>query len=766
MNIIEVSKFHQVKAFTNYRPNIWFCYPAKFTLSDYWINNFGAPDQSIDFTIIINSFRRDFNVSYFSVDTLNDCIAQEKSFYWDNENQALYVHMEHDQAPYTAVWQYGTFYGFSEDRILYLTDQEYSPALLSSPRVTQQEDIVNSSRLSLMRGSAVLNNMPTNEFKGLNDHFITQKTYGNDVFVYYLPDDKVSQYGDGDRSDLIPVGAFYVEDYDISLKRMPIRLQDKRKAFDITIPNEYFLESNYPNIDDIDGRVIPLMYGQVRDAKAIPTNKILTSGDVDYRVAILLSSVGIVQVKIDEVWTTKTPINVNLDTGEFSLSSADGRNSNGGLYDCRVVDPIGIPITYLSDIIKDIENRYLGIEYIDSLYNITEWEAEEIKLSSGGWVFESEILFYDAVALIQGGSTKRFRYEIQPNGKRTIRVDDINREVSGTIEPSDIQNRDDIPVTTDSKQVFASINVLHSKSFNSNVFKKKQNSDNKNYVLANYGSSKSLPANTMINNNTDADTRGVNDSGKFKDIPQIMTLNLMGEHFLNVRIYDTYNIAATPGFVNLDAGSEDLLIDNKVVNDGKFIIADYQDNGYGAGIYGSSDILKYVLNSEQKSISFSMVNFLASASWTKTTIMKSEGTISLRMSHQLEFLYMEILKPDWTYSAHGPFDIDSIITISDDGEYFNFYENNVLKSSTNNVKYRFSGQDIEIIGNANVQFDITQMLVSNGVLEGFKEGYIFKEQKIITGREYYGLTKGQVVGIDPDTNNLTNNVKFKLIEQQ
>jgi len=555
VTIAEVSSLNNVPGFAPVEPFVYELRPGFLSLASFWTSTFGAPDESRSYTIVVKSFVRDYNVKYNEVNNYNDCVAQEGSFFWDNPNQVLYVHFEHDHEGWTAIYQYGTYFGFSDSQLVYLDDQEYLPLIDSTPSIRQSQDIVNYDRLAFINGSLTLNNR-SRKISGIKsgqlDFFITADLYNNDVFLYYLDDSIIDSADSASRSDLVPLAAFYIEDYDISLKQINLKLQDKRKAQNITIPSEKFNATDYPNIGDESGTVIPLMYGQVREARAVPTNGDTTSGDVTYRVALLLTVLGTVQVYIDKIWTTVSVSSSSLSTGEFTLLSSDGRDTNGAVRDCRVLLPTGIAITYLSDIIKDLNERFLGIQYLDSNYDTTEWESEETALTSGGWVFDSEINLYEAIRIVQSGANVGFRYEILADGRRTIRIDDTSRTESGRVEPVDILNRDDMPVTTDSDQVFSAIELHYNKSFNSGRFISETNSTYLEEVRARFKQLNTLPVDTLLNNQTDAAASAADRALRFKEIPEIISLNLLGKDFLTLRIFDILDIEATPDFADAD----------------------------------------------------------------------------------------------------------------------------------------------------------------------------------------------------------------------
>lgn len=552
MTIVDVAQKIDVSGMSPVSPNVYEIRPVNKTLADFWITTFGASDESTNKRVLIIGFNRSSAAKFTRATSYNDMVSLEASFYWDNADQILYVHLEHDQGPFSDGYQYSVAFGFSDSGIVYIDDIEYRPLILSVPSFAQQQDLQDYDQLSFISGSIQLNNhgRPDGEL----DSFITEDVYGNDAFIYSLDDTLINSTGNALRSDLEGIAAVYIEDYDISLQSIDLRIQDVRKAQDITIPIATFTADDYPDIDDATGDVIPLMYGTVREAKAIPTNDVTISGDVYYRVAILLTDLGTVQVNIDDIWTTVTPSSIQLPAGEFILSSSDGRDTNGAIRDCRVLLPEGIPVTYSSDIIIDLNERFLGLPFVDSFYDTVEWIAEQVSLSTAGWVFDEEITLFNAIKLVQNGSSAGFRYEINPTGQRTIRINSNERGRSTRIESVDILNRGVMPVSTDSDLVFAKVVVSYDKSFNSGKFKKVTNDDYELSVRNRYNSQKSLPSETMLNNQNDAETRALNDAVQFNTIPSIMKLDLMGKGFLSLRIFDIIDVEATPDFADADTG--------------------------------------------------------------------------------------------------------------------------------------------------------------------------------------------------------------------
>ena len=86
------------------------------TLDAYWVTTFGV---SIDLTNkvsrVINSVIVNYTTGYAKQTSIVDCEAQEESFYWDNPNQMLYVHYEHDTNPFAVSTEYGSVLGFTDE---------------------------------------------------------------------------------------------------------------------------------------------------------------------------------------------------------------------------------------------------------------------------------------------------------------------------------------------------------------------------------------------------------------------------------------------------------------------------------------------------------------------------------------------------------------------------------------------------------------------------------------------------------------------------
>jgi hypothetical protein len=512
----------------------------KYQTADYWIEIFNAPDGSYNINAILVSLIESLINNYTLALSYNDCVAQESSYYYSLEMAVLYIHHDHDIDPYVATFEVGTAIGFTEKDVIYIDGVEYLPLLESIPSIAKKQDLLNYNELALVTGNAVHRNTG-----GKMDFLINAYLYGNDYKIYYL--DNQIGIQDYTRSDLIGIHCAYIDDYEISLQKAVFTLGDKRDSQNIDIPVDKFNITDYPDIDDnyIDS-IIPVAWGLIRRSTAIPIDS-EAIGTVTFRQALLLTSLGTVQVKIDEAWVTKVPVSTDLLTGSFTLAQADGRNASGVPYECRVYGSVGISVTYASDIIKDMNERFLGIEYLVSNYDTTEWESEEVQLETVGLLLDEQTKMYTAIALIQNGANVGFRYDILPNGKRTIRIDDHDRAVSDNIHQEDIFNVLELPVGSDKNQLAGIVEVEYSKDYNADKYLSVTDDTEQENVLQKYRKIPTLTNKTLLTTEAHAQEKASWLVSRTKDIPKLPDIIVHGKRWRNIRIFDIVKIALTPG---------------------------------------------------------------------------------------------------------------------------------------------------------------------------------------------------------------------------
>lgn len=544
MILATLTRTSEITPFFNLQPQVYASSPSTWTIADFWKTTFGVTDSSQSVTIDITQITVDFLSQYNEVTSYADLLLQDQSFYFDDVNQFLYVHFPVYTSPLFNFIQQGRAFGYCDQQLVYVDNIEYLPLIRNVSNISVSQDIKGYKKLNFLSGSLELSNVG-----GELDYFDSEVLNGNDARLYYL--ETVQGQTDYTQADLLPIAGAYIEDFSLSLRSCEIDIKDKRKSGDIKIPTELFLESDYTYIEDTyKNKVIPRAYGLIRQSYATPVDA--STSNVVYRQAQELTSLGTVQVLINDVWTNKTPVGgtINLATGTFTLPTS--RDTSGNPYKCRVIGSVGIDIDNPLDIIKDINERYLNIAFTDSNYNISEWNTCGSALANVGLLLDKATALYEVIRIIQDGSDRGFRYETDNNGYRTARLDDPDREESFYIENVQIQNIDEIGYETDFELLASTVTVRYAKDYSDGDYLTVFNDDNAAYSLETYRVQNSQEFETLLTSSTDADTRATNEAVKYKDVRKIVEITAMGSEFLPLRIYDVGTIELSPCFVERD----------------------------------------------------------------------------------------------------------------------------------------------------------------------------------------------------------------------
>lgn len=559
MNIVRISRELPESAFVNYSPFVYAALPAVYVLADYWTTTFGTGESDNNKTILITNFSRGGYEVYSEVNSIANCQATEQSWYWDFDNQILYVHFEHDQNQFTDTYIYTFAEGFTDGLdTIYIDDIEYLPTIISAPSLSQQASIVGYDKQAYLNGSITFNNTSKygNE-AGPLDFLITEKIYRNNVDMFFLDQDDLTTDGktySATETDLTTLGAFYAESFEYALSDLVLNLQDRRKAEDIKIPNEFYNSTDYPSIDEkyIDN-VIPVAYGLVRELPCTPLQD-GTGVTVSFKAAESLTNFGSVYINVEGTWTAATSAtSLTLTTGQFALTSAECADANDKLYEVKLVNAIGEAVTYATDVIKALNLKYLNIPYNSSFYDTTEWESEEISLETIGILLNQQKTLADWIYLIQNGSSKGFRYEITPSGLRTFRIKDNSRAPVGFIPNGIITNLDDLPLSADPVgTVYSRVKVKYAESYQLDKYLSLTNSDYYDYVRYNYKTYDQLEIESFLTTLAHASARAAIESLDYSDAKPTAEVIVYGSDQLDYKIYDTVRIELTPGFSNYD----------------------------------------------------------------------------------------------------------------------------------------------------------------------------------------------------------------------
>lgn len=546
MLVVEIATYANLSGGVNDSPFVRRYFMTRQALAAYWTGVFGAADDQVAPNYIyISGVMTGYISRYLRQATQVDCESQEQSFYWDGADY-LYVHYQHSDDEWCTAIESASPLGFTNKRILYIDDVCYRPLLRSSPSIAQQQDWINYNRLSFINGSFEFDNVGA-----AFDFAILAQIFGNEVFLYYLADTGAENFS---RSDLVSMAAFYIENYQHTLKALTVDVQDLRVAQNIRVPVELFTQDVYPTLDDkYQQKPVPLAYGTIRASAAIPVDTDVSG--VTFRQAVLLTSLGTVQILIDAIWYDATPTSSNLPRGEFVLDFDSSTDDRGNSYPCRVLGSVGIVAARASDVIIDLNERYLGLTFNGSNYDVAEWAAEEVLLDEIGIIFDKQVELFEAIRQVQAGSNLGFRYEIAADGRRTIRVNDWTRAVSRHVTNTELGNADELPVSSTDDYIASEVEVSYSKDYNDGLLLTVRNSDNVASVLAIFRTRTLISISTAIVDSVTADACALWYAQKLEAIHGTAELVLRGRDKLLVRIYDVLTVELTPGFVDADAGT-------------------------------------------------------------------------------------------------------------------------------------------------------------------------------------------------------------------
>lgn len=537
MTLVEIGVTRLMTRFSSVTRFV-FLYTVNITKqATFWRTVFGAEDERTEdrvriLAVYINSENRLLQAS-----SLDECIATLESWHFDFSEQKLYINFGPEFCPLMDQVDYQYAIGFCDEKPVYIDAVSYLPVMNGAPTVKSKQDIIGGDKIAMTSGSFSFSNNSgdMNFIKNLS-------LFSNDARVYFLDEDERDEYA---RDELVEQSQLLVEDVTVSLADGSITLQDIRKSFDVKMPEDLFEEADYPNAEnDLYNKPIPLCYGTCRSIPATCTNGDITTGNVEYRAALVMTDFGIIEVEGDAGWIAVTPTAIDLAHGSFTLSQIDGRGESGnGPRECRLRECTGIAIDRLSDIIIDLDQRANGVNYNNTFYNVIEWEIEEAGISTGGYFIDDQKSLLEIIKAIQDGANRRFRFEITGDGRRTIRVDDNARASLMFVAKEMIKENQTFEITTDRSAVFANIEIKYDINFSDEkavavvVDKSRQEA-----VSRNLRQRPTISYETFLRTKELATERAAREALMLGEVWRYADITLFGKEFLTLRIFDILTI--------------------------------------------------------------------------------------------------------------------------------------------------------------------------------------------------------------------------------
>ena len=451
-----------------------FTYSTKVSTQDlsasYFIDTYEAEDVTNKEVLNIQGIIIDYSAFYTQQFSLNDCISNEKSFYFDAENQILYIHFDHDINPVAVGVEYGKTFGYTNDKVREFNGVPYLPDVISIPKFNKKVDPLQYKKMGMNNGNVVLNNRPQDpDNNGPFDGF--DPIYGNELNVLCGED------GDS-YSDLKQINKQYIEDYKIDFNTNTLITKDKREQLSKKIPTALFSTDDDADIDDdLIGQVKPDAYGYLRGVPGICING-KAAGAKTFYFASTITGTPTVYAKKNEKWSTVVPTSIDNANGTVTLAVADAHVDGNAANGLNEIKATGTFVNYSNpaDIIVDLNSRYLDIDYNTSNYNTTEWADESQYLQDVGLYMPDQKDIFKWIELLQNGSTVGFQYFID-YGRITMRLDNPNRDPVLTIDSVDILNNDNIPTDFNADLYATSAVVFYDKDYSDDITLRYENTD-------------------------------------------------------------------------------------------------------------------------------------------------------------------------------------------------------------------------------------------------------------------------------------------------
>lgn len=503
----------------------------KYNVPAWWYTTFGAPhDISVDAPSIITDVFID-GIKLVQADTYAQLPDNPGTWFYNSGTGQLSIHFDHDATPESITIQYGNGFGFSDNGLVYVGSTLYLPYLKNVPSISKQEDIVGYDKPSYINSSISVANEG-----GVLDNLKDEALVGNTAFLSYVDDDEIVD-DHVDASKLVRLATWFIESMIWGMNEVSFSVQDTRKI-DLKVPTRTFQVADYPTLDTSDsGKYVPLIYGRVRSAPATPTNPGTTgSTSATYRVSELFTTIHEVRVKVGDTWVTRTPSSTDAPNGTFTIPNARA-TTNDAPYEC-VVDVTGIAVTYASDIIVDLYNRYAEIPFNDLYYNLGVWNAAKLQLPTCGIIIDTATDIMQVINKVQNGVYPGFRFSVDVTGKRTIIIDDRAKAVDRFVDSIRIFNRDQLEVDEISDYLFKSVTIAFNKEYSGGKFQRVTNDDYADSVVEDFQWKNTEEIEVLLNDSTLATSMAAAKALEYSQPQRVAFPVFAGKDFFTTEIYD------------------------------------------------------------------------------------------------------------------------------------------------------------------------------------------------------------------------------------
>jgi len=504
----------------------------------FWTQALGVTDESTDERIFVLSVIGNYTEHFAKVVSVAECKNTQESWVFNMDEQKLTINYGKDFNPLYTPMEYLRVFGMCDTSVVYVDDVAYLPVISSAPSIKQMQDLIGYDKMAFNTGSFSFDNE-----SGLMDFMRSMSLFNNDVALYWLDYDGRSEYT---REELVPLAWYLWENLEIGKKGGKVTLQDIRKSWSQKIPTHLFSATEYPDIDDdILDKPIPLLYGS-SVVKCFCVNGKTTTGDVVYRACERFTYILSVYKLVDDVPVFLSTVSRVPEFGLFTLAAIDARDEDGvpveiyGSFDNRI-NPLSAYVKPL-EVIQDIEEEFNNAAFTESFFNTTEIEAEIGSLSQINLLIKNQTEISEIIRQIQEGSSNRFRYEIDAEGKRTARLDNLSRASSLFVTKEEILETDDMTIYTDKDTIAATIKINWGRNGLTDVYQTVVDTSKDSAVAQSARERPEIEFNTFLTTRAHAEARALLEATRLGQIRRFTDCTLRGIKYMSLRIYDIITV--------------------------------------------------------------------------------------------------------------------------------------------------------------------------------------------------------------------------------
>lgn len=489
--LFEVDKPIELNKLLSYYPGIWFwtiVNEVETVTDDHGVTGYYQYQNAVKYNIkslLVN------NEPYSIVNTLEECLITNKSFFYESPTYRLYIHFDETDHPLDKDLFFGAANGYSKlpsnEVKPYYGGNYYPPLLKNVPNIKKSIDKLFFGLLKYVKASVTLINS-----NGEFDDWRDQDLFGQ-------PSRILVGNIDDNYTDFQSVFEGFVSDDSRTFDEFKIKIEDPRRALSQPVATNKLNQTDWPDLKDTNvNKVKPVAYGKIYNAEAICLNeedasaadRIFLICDTEFNIVDSLDT-----IYVEGVETALTG-STDLTAGTFTMTKASVFDA----FDAVTIDFTITPSYDGIDIILDLMLNYNDYPFIDSLWDTAEVNAASSRTTSlyidkGKSELSKEI---ESVCVDIDA-----RFFMKNNGLYTIRIYDEDR-TPNTREIPDIEWMNFPSIDNNGSEFLSSVIISYNKNEKNGTWTLYENTDFIDEVFDRYKKKKVGEYNTNLTSLTDA----------------------------------------------------------------------------------------------------------------------------------------------------------------------------------------------------------------------------------------------------------------------